>query len=100
MLLKLKLQYFGRLMQRADSFEKTLRLENGKEWYKVSEVDIPKGTRALPAPRSSLDFILYVMGRNRVFYIGRTESDLCHRPCWLQCGEGPLGQEVAAVAVA
>ena len=27
MMLKLKLQYFGYLMQRADSFEKTLRLE-------------------------------------------------------------------------
>ena len=26
-MLKLKLQYFGHLMQRADSFEKTLRLE-------------------------------------------------------------------------
>ena len=26
MMLKLKLQYFGHLMQRADSFEKTLRL--------------------------------------------------------------------------
>ena len=26
-MLKLKLQYFGRLMQRADSFEKTLMLE-------------------------------------------------------------------------
>ena len=28
LLLKLKLQYFGHLMQRADSFEKTLMLEN------------------------------------------------------------------------
>ena len=27
MMLKLKLQYFGYLMQRADSFEKTLKLE-------------------------------------------------------------------------
>ena len=27
LMLKLKLQYFGHLMQRADSFEKTLRLE-------------------------------------------------------------------------
>ena len=27
-MLKLKLQYFGHLMQRADSFEKTLKLEN------------------------------------------------------------------------
>ena len=27
MMLKLKLQYFGHLMQRADSFEKTLMLE-------------------------------------------------------------------------
>jgi len=34
-MLKLKLQYFGRLMQRADSFEKTLRLgkiEGGRRW--------------------------------------------------------------------
>ena len=28
LMLKLKLQYFGHLMQRADSFEKTLKLEN------------------------------------------------------------------------
>jgi len=28
-ILKLKLQYFGHLMQRADSLEKTLRLEKG-----------------------------------------------------------------------
>ena len=28
LLLKLELQYFGHLMQRADSFEKTLMLEN------------------------------------------------------------------------
>ena len=27
-MVKLKLQYFGHLMQRADSFEKTLKLEN------------------------------------------------------------------------
>ena len=30
LMLKLKLQYFGHLMQRADSFEKTLRLERLK----------------------------------------------------------------------
>ena len=28
LMLKLKLQYFGHLMRRADSFEKTLMLEN------------------------------------------------------------------------
>ena len=39
-------------------------------------------------------------GKEYSVYSGRTESDLCHRPCWLQCGEGPLGQEVEAVAVA
>ena len=34
-MLKLKLQYFGHLMQRADSFEKTLmlgKIEGGKRW--------------------------------------------------------------------
>ena len=31
LMLKLKLQYFGHLMQRADSFEKTLRLKVGEE---------------------------------------------------------------------
>ena len=30
LMLKLKLQYFGHLIQRADSFEKTLMLENTK----------------------------------------------------------------------
>ena len=39
-MLKLKLQYFGHLMQGADSFEKTLMLENIKEgrrrgWQRV-----------------------------------------------------------------
>ena len=29
-MLKLKLQYFGHLMQRADSFEKTLMLDEGR----------------------------------------------------------------------
>ena len=29
LMLKLKLQYFGHLMRRADSLEKTLRLEEG-----------------------------------------------------------------------
>ena len=33
LLLKLKLQYFGHLMRRTDSFEKTLKL--GKRWWKV-----------------------------------------------------------------
>ena len=35
LMLKLKLQYFGHLMQRADSFEKTLmlgKIEGGKRW--------------------------------------------------------------------
>ena len=31
-MLKLKLQYFGHLMQRANSFEKTLVLENIEGW--------------------------------------------------------------------
>ena len=35
LMLKLKLQYFGPLMQRADSFEKTLmlgKIEGGRRW--------------------------------------------------------------------
>ena len=35
LMLKLKLQYFGHLMQRADSFEKTLmlgKIEGGRRW--------------------------------------------------------------------
>ena len=32
LMLKLKLQYFGHLMQRADSFEKTLKKDPGKNW--------------------------------------------------------------------
>ena len=32
LILKLKLQYFGKLMQRADSFEKTLMLEKTGRW--------------------------------------------------------------------
>ena len=31
MMLKLKLQYFGHLMRRADSFEKTLMLKDGRQ---------------------------------------------------------------------
>ena len=31
-MLKLKLQYFGHLMQRADSFEKTLMLGKTEDW--------------------------------------------------------------------
>ena len=33
-MLKLKLQYFGHLMQRADSFAKTLMLEKIEGWRK------------------------------------------------------------------
>ena len=44
LLLKLKLQYFGHLMQRADLFEKTLKLEKteGKirEWQRMRWLDI------------------------------------------------------------
>ena len=44
LMLKLKLQYFGHLMQRVDSFEKTLMLENiegrrGREWPRMRWLD-------------------------------------------------------------
>ena len=44
LMLKLKLQYFGQLMRRADSFEKTLmlgKIEGGKrrEWQRVRSLD-------------------------------------------------------------
>ena len=43
-MLKLKLQYFGHLMQRADSFEKTLMLEKiegrrRREWQRMRWLD-------------------------------------------------------------
>jgi len=38
-MLKLKLQYFGHLMQRADPLEKTLMLGNGKNRRKGGEGD-------------------------------------------------------------
>ena len=41
MMLKLKLQYFGHLMQRADSFEKTLMLgKRGQEEKRRTEDEI------------------------------------------------------------
>ena len=44
LILKLKLQYFGHLMQTADSFEKTLMLgkiegKRGREWQRISWLD-------------------------------------------------------------
>ena len=44
LMLKLKLQYFGHLMQRADSFEKTLMLEKiegrrRREWQRMRRLD-------------------------------------------------------------
>ena len=36
-MLKLKLQYFGHLMQRADSFEKTLRLGKMQEEKEMTD---------------------------------------------------------------
>ena len=44
LMLKLKLQYFGHLMQRADSFEKTLMLEKiegrrRREWQRMRWLD-------------------------------------------------------------
>ena len=43
MMLKVKLQYFGHLMQRADSFEKTLMLGKiegrGREWQRTTRMD-------------------------------------------------------------
>ena len=38
-MLKLKLQYFGHLMQRADSLEKTLMLEDGRQKEKGAAED-------------------------------------------------------------
>ena len=37
LMLKLKLQYFGHLMQRADSFEKTLRLGKMQEEKEMTD---------------------------------------------------------------
>ena len=44
LMLKLKLQYFGQLMQRTDSLEKTLRLgkvedKKRKEWQRIRWLD-------------------------------------------------------------
>ena len=39
MMLKLKLQYFGRLMQRADLFEKTLMLGRRSGWQSMRWLD-------------------------------------------------------------
>ena len=50
--LKLKLQYFGHLMQKADSFEKTLMLGEGKG----KELEKVKEGESIP---SELDKIIY-----------------------------------------
>ena len=39
LILKLKLQYFGHLMQRADSLEKTLMLGKKREWQRMRWLD-------------------------------------------------------------
>ena len=39
LMLKLKLQYFGHLMRRADSLEKTLMLEDGRQKEKGAAED-------------------------------------------------------------
>ena len=44
LMLKLKLQYFGQLMQRADSFEKTLMLEKRRGRQRITDsMDISLG---------------------------------------------------------
>ena len=39
LMLKLKLQYFGHLMQKTDSFEKTLMLGNSRGWQRMRWLD-------------------------------------------------------------
>ena len=53
-MLKLKLQYFGCLMQRADSFENTLMLEDWRQEEKrTTEDDIIGGLRELVMDREA-----------------------------------------------
>ena len=53
-MLKLKLQYFGQLMQRADSFEKTLVLGKIEGWRRRGQ----QRTRWLDAITDSMDMSL------------------------------------------